>query len=133
VVFQNSARDTTYIVIERIKGLSLDLEWPRIGSASKQAVVFQLRNLSREMRKLASPSGYCSVGRQGIPVGLFWTDNPSNPFARPFGTEAELNKALILKYTESGLVTRGYEQWRQGTLQKLGCMLRTVLRCNIRG
>lgn len=102
-IFQNSARDNTYIVMERIKGSSLDLEWPRMDSASKEAVAFQLRNVFAEMRKLASPGGYCGVGRRGLPDGLFWTDDPSNPFAGPFDTEAELNKALILKYTKSGL------------------------------
>lgn len=102
-MFQDSAQDTTYIVMERIKGLSLDLEWPQMSSTSKDAVAFQLRNIFEEMRKLASPGRYCSVGCQGLPDGLFWTDNPLNPFAGPFGTEAELNKALILKYTESGL------------------------------
>ncbi|KAF2627494.1 kinase-like protein [Macroventuria anomochaeta] len=102
-MFQNSAQNTTYIIIERIKGSGLDLEWPRMDSASKEAVTFQLRNIFGEMRKLASPGGYCSVGHGGLPDGLFWTDNPSNSFAGPFETEAELNKALILKYTESGL------------------------------
>jgi hypothetical protein len=102
-MFQNSAQDTTYIVMERIQGSSLELEWPQMDSATKEAVAFQLRNIFGEMRKLDSPGGYCSVGHQGLPDGLFWTDNPLKPFAGPFNTEAELNNTLILKYTESGL------------------------------
>ncbi|KAH7087680.1 kinase-like domain-containing protein [Paraphoma chrysanthemicola] len=101
--FQNSARDTTYIVMERIKGSSLDLEWPRMDVATKEAVATQLRNVFREMRKLGFPGGYCSVDHGGLPDGLFWTADPSNPFARPFDSEAKLNEAVIQKYVENGL------------------------------
>ena len=102
-LFQNSAKNTTYIVMERIKGRSLDLEWPRMDAAIKDAVATQLRNVFREMRKLPSPGGYCSVDNGGLTDGLFWTSDPSKPFAGPFGSEAELNQAMVLKYTEDGL------------------------------
>lgn len=102
-IFQTAVQDTTYIVMERIEGSSLDLEWPHMDCASKKAVAFQLRSIFEEMRKLPSPGGYCSVGRRGLPDGLFWTDDPANPYAGPFDTEAELNSALILKYREHGL------------------------------
>ncbi|KAL6705662.1 hypothetical protein ACN47E_006451 [Coniothyrium glycines] len=102
-IFQSAAKDTTYIVMERIEGSSLDLEWPRMDCASKQAVTLQLRSMFEEIRKLPSPGGYCSIGRQGLPDGLFWTSDPANPYAGPFDTETELNSALILKYKECGL------------------------------
>lgn len=104
-IFQTSATDTTYIVMERIQGTSLDLEWSRMSSASKEAVASCLQTIFDEMRKLPSPGGYCSVGRQGLLDGLFWTDDPANPYAGPFNTETELNSAIVLKYKEQGLST----------------------------
>jgi hypothetical protein len=102
-IFQSAAQDITYIVMERIEGSSLDSEWPRMDYASKKAVALQLQRIFEEMRKLPSPGGYCSVDRQGLLDGLFWTDDPANPYAGPFDTETELNSALILKYKECGL------------------------------
>lgn len=84
-------------------GPCLDSEWPKMDQASKQAVACRLQSVLKEMRQLESPGGHCSVGRQGLPDGLFWTNNPSNPFAGPFGTEPELNNAMIAKYVENGL------------------------------
>lgn len=102
-IFRSAAQDTTYIIMERIEGSSLDLEWPRMDCASKKSVTLQLRSIFEEMRKLPSPGGYCGVGRRGLPDGLFWTEDPANPYAGPFDTETELNSALILKYKECGL------------------------------
>ncbi|KAH6642740.1 kinase-like domain-containing protein [Boeremia exigua] len=101
-IFQTE-QNITYIVMERIQGSSLDAEWPHMDSTSKKAVTSQLQSILGEMRKLPSPGGYCSVGRQGLPDNLFWTDNPANPYSGPFNAEADLNNALILKYKEQGL------------------------------
>ncbi|EMD62552.1 hypothetical protein COCSADRAFT_162129 [Bipolaris sorokiniana ND90Pr] len=102
-VFQNPAQNTTYIVMERIKGHSLDLEWSRMDVATKDAVATQLRNTFRDMRKLSSPGGYCGVDNGGLPDGIFWTSDPSKPFAGPFDSETELDEAMVLKYTQHGL------------------------------
>ncbi|KAH7391992.1 kinase-like domain-containing protein [Phaeosphaeria sp. MPI-PUGE-AT-0046c] len=102
-IFQNATQKFTYIVMERIDGKSLDLEWPRMDFATKDAVASQLRSVFNELRKLASPGGYCSVDHQGLPDGIFWTSDPSKPFAGPFDSEEELNEAIVLKYTKSGL------------------------------
>lgn len=66
--------------------------------ASKQAVALQLRDFFGEMRKIPSPGGYCSVGRQQLTDELFWTGDPAQPFSGPFDTEAELNNAMIQTY-----------------------------------
>lgn len=102
-IFQSATQAITYIVMERIQGSSLDSEWPRMDCVSKKAVALQLQSIFKEMRKLSSPGGYCSINGQGLLDGLFWTDDPANPYAGPFDTETELNSALILKYTECGL------------------------------
>lgn len=102
-LFQNPTKDTTYIVMERIKGSSLDQEWSRMSPEWKKAISIQLRDIVGDMRKLKSPGGYCSIGHRGLPDGVFWTDDASNPFAGPFDTESELNKALVSKYKQNGL------------------------------
>ena len=89
--------------MERIKGHSLDLEWSRMDVATKDAVATQLRNTFRDMRKLSSPGGYCGVDNGGLPDGIFWTSDPSKPFAGPFDSETELDEAMVLKYTQHGL------------------------------
>lgn len=102
-LFQSPNKNITYNIMERIRGPSLGSAWSKIDQMSKEAISYKLRIILNDMRELESPGGYCSVGRQGLPDGLFWTANPSNPFAGPFETESELNKAMIAKYVENGL------------------------------
>ncbi|KAH7386888.1 kinase-like domain-containing protein [Phaeosphaeria sp. MPI-PUGE-AT-0046c] len=104
-LFQSPEKDVTYIIMERIRGWNLNSRWPRMDQASKEIVSTKLRNVFEEMRKLETPGGYCSVGHGGLPDGLFWTNNPSNPFAGPFNIESKLNEAMIAKYVENGLST----------------------------
>jgi hypothetical protein len=101
-LFQKPATDTTatttYIVMERINGPTLEQVWPRLDSAAKETIAFQLKTIVGDMRKLPSPGRYCGVGNQALPDGVFWTADPSHPYAGPFGTEAELNEATLQKY-----------------------------------
>jgi len=69
-----------------------------LDSVTKQAITNQLRIAIEEMRKLESPGEFCSLGRQGLPDNIFWTDDPEQLFAVPFNTEAELNEAMVAKY-----------------------------------
>jgi hypothetical protein len=93
----------SYIFMERIRGCGLDSAWPKMDEQQKEAVSLKLRDIFEEMRKLESPGGYCSVGHCGLPDDLFWTDDPSQPYAGPFDTEADLNNAILMKYVEDGL------------------------------
>ncbi|XP_014550174.1 hypothetical protein COCVIDRAFT_32009 [Bipolaris victoriae FI3] len=89
--------------MERIKGSNLESEWPKMDQALKEAVSSKLRSIFEEMRKIETPGGYYSVSYRGLPDGLFWTNNPSNPFSGPFDTETDLNNAMLAKYVENGL------------------------------
>lgn len=102
-LFQSPDKSITYIIMERIRGPSLGSEWPKMDEKSKETVSSKLQMILEEMRQLESLGGFCSVNHQGLPDGLFWTDDPTNPFAGPFNTEPEFNKAVITKYVESGL------------------------------
>lgn len=104
-LFQRPHEDTwkTYIVMERITGPCLQSEWAKMSQETKQRVCSRLQEIFKDMRKLKTPGGYCSVGSGGLPDNIFWTNDPTQPFAGPFNTEADLNKALVAKYIESGL------------------------------
>ncbi|KAF2276029.1 uncharacterized protein EI97DRAFT_433440 [Westerdykella ornata] len=101
-MYQSADKKVNYIVMERIIGSTLKSEWTRLDQSAKEAVSFQLRAIISEMRKLESPGGYCSVGRRELSDDLFWTNDPTKPFAGPFDTESDLNNAVIAKYLESG-------------------------------
>ncbi|KAF1919474.1 hypothetical protein BDU57DRAFT_512600 [Ampelomyces quisqualis] len=75
-----------------------------MGPASKKSISMRPRNILKAMRALPSPGGYCSVGRQALPDGVFWSADPSQHFAGPFAMKAELNKAMVAKYVQDGLV-----------------------------
>ncbi|CAO2649269.1 Nn.00g066540.m01.CDS01 [Neocucurbitaria sp. VM-36] len=100
---KDSSYNITYIIMERIQGSALSPEWPKMDSASKEAVSHHLRKIFEDMRKLGSPGGYCSVGHGGLPDDIFWTGDPSNPLVGPFDTELEVNNAMIAKYVKNGL------------------------------
>ena len=78
--------------MERINGSTLQHVWPRLDSTTKETVASQLQTIVEEMRKLPSPGRSCGVGNQALPDEIFWTADPSNAYAGPFDTEAELNK-----------------------------------------
>ncbi|KAF2874599.1 hypothetical protein BDV95DRAFT_627222 [Massariosphaeria phaeospora] len=99
----HSNNEIKFIVMERIKGQDLSLIWAKLDHAAKEKLAMKLRTIFAELRQLTSPGGYCSVGRRGLPDGIFWTNDPLRPFAGPFETEASLNKAMIAKYVEDGL------------------------------
>jgi hypothetical protein len=138
-LFQNPDKTTTYIVMERIHGSCLANAWPAMHQASKEAVASQLQCILQRMRELPSPGGYCSVGRRGLPDGLFWTQDPTKLFAGPFDTEAQLNAAMLAKYVADGLskhkaayyarafgdVFRGHEpRFSHADLQRKNIMVR---------
>lgn len=101
-LFRDMDRQKSYIVMERIRGPTLQSAWSKMDDASKEIVSSKLRLILEDMRKLKTPGGYCSVGHRGLPDGLFWTSDPSNPFSGPFDTEADLNDAIVAKYIEDG-------------------------------
>ncbi|KAF2190020.1 hypothetical protein K469DRAFT_560419 [Zopfia rhizophila CBS 207.26] len=92
-----------HIIVGHISGTALDLEWPKMDQAAKNAVVSKHYASFEEIRRLKSLGGFCSLGRRSLPNDIFWTSNPSNPFAGPFDTEPDLNEARVGKYVKDGL------------------------------
>lgn len=94
----SDSRATKYIIMQNIKGKPLDIEWPKMDQAAKEAVASQLAKAFEEMRKLDSPGGFCSLDRRALPDDIFWTNDPTQPYAGPFNTENEVNEAMVAKY-----------------------------------
>jgi hypothetical protein len=102
-LFASPDDEIKFIVMERIKGQNLSSIWGKLDTSEKETLAAKLRSVFTELRQLTSPGGYCSVGHRGLPDGIFWTNNDSHPFAGPFETESDLNKAMVEKYVEDGL------------------------------
>ncbi|KAI9801326.1 MAG: hypothetical protein M1825_003304 [Sarcosagium campestre] len=88
----------SYIVMERVIGETLDSCWLSFNWQQKEDICMKLRSTLQELRSLPSPGSYCSLGQQPLLDYLFWNDNESEKINGPFGTEEELNNAMIRKY-----------------------------------
>lgn len=116
-MFRDESTKKNYIIMERIKGRTLEDAYPTLDNAAKEVIATRLRSVLDHMRTLPSPDPdgypYCSVGRSGLPDGIFWTNDPTTPFAGPFKTEHELNEGMIAKYQKECLSKdRGDFYWR---------------------
>ncbi|CAM6090447.1 unnamed protein product [Calypogeia fissa] len=92
-----------YIVMERITGESLETLWPKMSEAERRIISEKLRESVDQLRGLSSPGSYCSLGNRGLLDDLFWTGNStgSRSIECLFGTEDELNAAMLKKYLSS--------------------------------
>ena len=87
-----------YIVMERIKGKTLESEWPFLIEKQREVIVTKLGSLFKQLRSLPSPGGYCSLDNRPLLDDFFWSGSSSEKFNGPFHTEGELNEAMIRKY-----------------------------------
>jgi hypothetical protein len=139
-LFGSPDGEIKFIVMERIKSQDLSLIWEKLDHAAKETLAIQLRTIFTELRQLASPGGYCSVGHRGLLDGLFWTDDVAQRFAGPFETEPDLNQAMVAKYVKDGLpknkaefYTRTFKEvlrnhspvFTHGDFQRKNVMIRT--------
>ncbi|KAL9110518.1 MAG: hypothetical protein Q9227_004876 [Pyrenula ochraceoflavens] len=90
----------TYLVMERIRGESLEKVWSKLDTKAKETVVSKLRKFFDEIRRLSSPGGYCSLGGHGLPDDIFWDEHHAD---EAFKTETDLNIAIIERCLKSGV------------------------------
>ncbi|KAF2748591.1 phosphotransferase enzyme family protein [Sporormia fimetaria CBS 119925] len=123
LVQTRNSRSTKYIIMERIRGSTLESKWETMNHASKEVVASQLKAAFDEMRRLESPGGYCSLTRGGLPDGLFWkhAHDLLGGYFGPFKTETGVNKAIVARYILDGgskhkaeYYTRSFEEVYQG-------------------
>lgn len=108
-VYKDVETKKNYIIMERIRGDTLDSIWASLDYVQKQAIALQLKESFVELRKLRSPDGYCSLDCKPLRDRIFYTGyaEESQHLEGPFKTEMELNDALIKKYLSSGYLPVG--------------------------
>lgn len=90
-------RDTLYIFMEYIPGISLGMAWPSLTKANKHSVVGQLRCIFDQMRALPSPRFYSSVNRGPAPHRYFFSHEKDTAVTGSFQTEEDFGKAIALR------------------------------------
>ncbi|RMY58962.1 hypothetical protein D0865_02330 [Hortaea werneckii] len=114
-----------YIVMERIRGESLQSQWPLLQGTDKQCIIKDLQSYFMDLRKLTppNPSYYGSLDRRPLQDMVFWTAEPNAKFNGPFDGHEEFIEAMIEKYTRDGGPGFRAECYRQ-------CLPQILCRCN---
>ena len=89
-------RDTLYIIMEYVPGISLGIVWPSLTEANKYSVVRQLRCIFDQIRALPSPGFYSSVNQGHVPHRYFFSREKDPAVTGPFQTEEEFGRAIAL-------------------------------------
>ncbi|KKZ64204.1 hypothetical protein EMCG_01489 [[Emmonsia] crescens] len=100
-LYQDSESSTNYIIMEFIKGDTLDTQWAQLTRCQKSEIATTLRQYFQELRDLSSPGFFGSIGKNHLLHGIFWTPQPTPSINGPFDSESALNEALALKYIEA--------------------------------
>ncbi|TQV91999.1 hypothetical protein V2A60_004307 [Cordyceps javanica] len=96
-----------YIIMEYISGESLEACWSLLESCQKKEIASQLRTCLNMLRNIPAPGYFGCLGGQPFEESVFWISPHDEPdqhrqISGPFGSEAELNKALVQKYLYNG-------------------------------
>ncbi|PGH07232.1 hypothetical protein AJ79_06336 [Helicocarpus griseus UAMH5409] len=95
-LYNDPESSMNYIVMEFIKGNTLDTQWACLADYQKDCHNTQTV-LQRTIRSsLARVLG--SIGKSHLLHGISWTSQPTPSINGPFNSEALLNEALALKY-----------------------------------
>ncbi|KAL3434605.1 phosphotransferase family protein [Aspergillus tetrazonus] len=90
-------RDTLYIIMEYVPGVSLGIVWPSLTEANKYSLVRQLRCIFDQIRALPSPGFYGSVNQGPVPHRYFFSREKDPAVTGPFQTEEEFGRAIALR------------------------------------
>ncbi|KAJ6008470.1 phosphotransferase enzyme family protein [Penicillium herquei] len=90
-------RDTLYIIMEYIPGISLGMAWPSLTEANKHSIVGKLRCIFDKMRALPSLGFYGSVNGGPVPHRYFWSPEKDPAVTGPFQTAEEFAKDIALR------------------------------------
>ena len=89
-----------FIVMERIKGRTLDLLWPNLSDDEKVSITHGLRRTFDRMREAPAPTPMFlgSVDRGPLPHHIFWDPDHDRKFCGPFDNELDFNSAMLAQY-----------------------------------
>ncbi|KAG8410761.1 hypothetical protein J3458_016858 [Metarhizium acridum] len=95
-----SGAKVSYIVMEYIRGKSLDSRWDTMSAADKSNTSQQLRLMFDKLRSIPSPGYFGCIGRRPMEECMFWTleEDSVDAISGPFDSETQLNNALVEKY-----------------------------------
>ncbi|KAK6522744.1 hypothetical protein TWF281_002180 [Arthrobotrys megalospora] len=84
-----------FIVMERIKGVTLDTLWTSLEEPEKQAIASRLKGYFKELRSIPAPGYYGSIGRRPTIIGSSLISRTNGAIDdKAFDSEDEFNKAL---------------------------------------
>ncbi|OAA44101.1 phosphotransferase enzyme family protein [Beauveria brongniartii RCEF 3172] len=118
-------KTVTYIIMEYIRGETLETAWPKLSPDEKRNVALELRDYFDELRKVPAPGYFGCFGNPPCEDSVFWTlpcdDAAQNaPLSRSFRTEHEFNQGLVEVYLDN----RGTEE----NARFYDCMFSEVLK-----
>jgi hypothetical protein len=112
-----SGAKVNYIIIEHVRGATLDTRWDAISGIDKSEIARKLRLMFDRLRSIPSPGYFGCTGRRPMEECMFWTrrEDGVEPglIDGPFDTEAQLNNALIEKYLYNGGIPSKAEFYRR--------------------
>lgn len=91
----------TFIVMERISGVTLDTLWDQLSDDEKDTTCEDLRRVVDIMRSTAGPDCFSAIGDGPMGHLFFWSPEKAAGITGPFQDESELNTALVLQYRQS--------------------------------
>lgn len=97
-LYNEPESSTNYVVMEYIKGDTLNTQWAYLTHGEKSEIATTLRQYFDELRGISSPGDFGSIGKRHLLHGIFWTSQPTPSINGPFNSEAALNEVLALKY-----------------------------------
>lgn len=112
-LYTDSETAKNYIIMEKISGQSLSSIWPHLSLPEKDCIIATLRDNFNELRQLAPPDYYGSLGRRYFLDGIFWTQNPEPAINGPFSSGNAVIEAMAQKYTYDGRSSYRADFYRQ--------------------
>ncbi|KAI6796721.1 hypothetical protein KC332_g6414 [Hortaea werneckii] len=121
-MYTNFTTGNNYIIMERIRGESLQSQWPLLQETEKQSIIKDLQSYFMDLRKLTppNPSYYGSLDRRPLQDMVFCTAEPGAKVKGPFDSHEQFTEAMVEKYTRDGGPIFRAEYYRQ-CLPKILC------------
>ncbi|KAF7960571.1 hypothetical protein EAE96_000250 [Botrytis aclada] len=86
-----------FLVMERLRGETLEFMWPSLVSSEKTIILSQLRGIFSQIRKLPDYDLFGSVVGGSVPHHLFFSSQDDQQISGPFKTERAFVQGLIAK------------------------------------
>lgn len=88
---------TLFIVMERLRGNTLESLWPSLQEPQKDIILSQTQAIIKQLRSIQHQRFFGSVDRGHIPHHLFYWPKYPTHVSGPFNTESQFIKGLISK------------------------------------